>query len=144
MNPISIGTDTFYLTSGDTRVAGHVQSGSNNVATFSPDNNLEANTKYTVLLTTGLKDLAGNSLAQNYSWSFTTGALTRALVNNTTSATPTVTPLPTEEATPMPVESSPTASPGNPISGMIPIVLAFIAILAIGGVTVFYLVKIKK
>ncbi len=86
MDPASINTNTLYLTSDGAKVAGHAQLGSNNVVSFSPDGNLMANTKYTVLLTTGVKDLAGNCLTQNYSWSFTTGALTRALVNNTTSA----------------------------------------------------------
>ena len=119
IDPASINTDTLYMASDGTKVAGHAQLGSNNVASFSPDVNLIANTKYTVVLTTGVKDLAGNYLAQNYSWSFTTGALTRALVNNTTSATISVTPLPTEAPEPTPIEPSPTAIPDSPTSGLI-------------------------
>lgn len=43
-------------------------------ATFTPSANLSSNTKYTATVTTGVKDSAGNALASNYSWSFTTGS----------------------------------------------------------------------
>lgn len=39
-----------------------------------PDRNLERNTKYRVLITTRMEDLAGNRLAQNMVWHFTTEA----------------------------------------------------------------------
>lgn len=42
-------------------------------ATFSPTVGLTASTTYTVTLTTGCTDAAGNPLAADYSWSFTTG-----------------------------------------------------------------------
>lgn len=42
-------------------------------ATFSPTAGLTASTTYTVTLTTGCTDTAGNPLAADYSWSFTTG-----------------------------------------------------------------------
>ena len=44
-------------------------------ATLDPASNLEANTTYTATIkggSTGAKDLAGNALAQDYSWTFTT------------------------------------------------------------------------
>ena len=44
------------------------------IATFTPASNLAANTVYAVTMTTGAKDLAGNALASNYAWSFTTAA----------------------------------------------------------------------
>jgi hypothetical protein len=61
---------------------------SNNTATFTrlnhsvtpgvceptPASWLEPNTTYTAALTTGAKDMAGNALASNLVWSFTTGA----------------------------------------------------------------------
>ena len=35
---------------------------------------LAANKKYMVVVTTGAQDKAGNALARNYSWTFTTGS----------------------------------------------------------------------
>src|SRR5260370_633904 len=43
-------------------------------ATFAPSVTLLPNTIYTATITTGAKDLAGNALAGNYVWNFTTGA----------------------------------------------------------------------
>lgn len=42
------------------------------IATFTPSANLDVNTTYTATVTTGAKDLAGNALAADYVWSFTT------------------------------------------------------------------------
>jgi hypothetical protein len=42
------------------------------VATLNPNANLAADTRYTVTLTTGIRDAARNTLAQN-TWSFVTG-----------------------------------------------------------------------
>ena len=42
--------------------------------TFDPTSDLVANTDYLASVTTGAKDEAGNALAQNYSWTFTTGS----------------------------------------------------------------------
>jgi Ca2+-binding RTX toxin-like protein len=49
----------------------------NKKATLDPASDLEANTSYTATLkggSTGVKDLAGNALGQDYSWTFTTAA----------------------------------------------------------------------
>src|SRR6185503_7495868 len=43
-------------------------------ATFNPINALAPNTVYAATITTGTRDLAGNPLANSFSWSFTTGA----------------------------------------------------------------------
>lgn len=43
------------------------------VATFTPTSALLASTNYTATITTGVKDLAGNTLTSNRVWSFTTG-----------------------------------------------------------------------
>jgi uncharacterized protein (TIGR03437 family) len=43
-------------------------------ATFTPFSTLSAATTYTATITNGAQDLAGNPLAGNYVWSFTTGA----------------------------------------------------------------------
>ena len=42
-------------------------------ASFDPDENFSPSTKYTVTVTTGLRDLAGNALIAPVSWSFSTG-----------------------------------------------------------------------
>lgn len=46
----------------------------NRIVTFTPINALASATLFTATITTGAKDLAGNALATNASWSFTTGS----------------------------------------------------------------------
>jgi len=67
LNPYS----SFTVTGGGYQVSGNVTY-SNKTATFVPYTALDRNTLYTVMLTTTVSDLAGNHLAANYSWSFTT------------------------------------------------------------------------
>ncbi len=50
-------------------------------ATFIPSAPLAYSTTYTATITDGVKNLAGNSLASNYIWSFTTGAQPPAPAN---------------------------------------------------------------
>jgi hypothetical protein len=45
---------------------------SNAIAVFTPSNTLIPNTLYTATITKGTKDLAGNSIVANHTWSFTT------------------------------------------------------------------------
>ena len=75
MNPMTITTLTFLLQQGATAITGAV-SYSGTTAVFSPTSNLLPNTLYTATITTGSQDLAGNALATNYVWSFTTGTTT--------------------------------------------------------------------
>ena len=72
MDPSTITTSTFTLKSGTTAVSGTV-SYTGTTATFVPPSNLATSTAYTATITTGAKDLAGNALAVNFGWSFTTG-----------------------------------------------------------------------
>jgi hypothetical protein len=58
---------------GSTNIAGTVNY-AGLIATFTPAVNLSNNTLYTATVTTGAKDLTGNSLAINKVWSFTTGS----------------------------------------------------------------------
>ena len=46
-----------------------------NTATFTPTAPLAGNTLYTANVTSGVKDVAGTFLANNYSWTFTTSAI---------------------------------------------------------------------
>jgi hypothetical protein len=75
MDPLTITSTTFTVTGpGTTAVAGTVAySGTGNTATFTPTSALAANTVFTITVTTGAKDLAGNALAASFVCSFTTG-----------------------------------------------------------------------
>jgi outer membrane beta-barrel protein len=70
MDPQSITETTFTLNQGKTPVAGKVTS-SASTATFTPERNFEKGKSYTGTVTTGARDLSGNSLAKDYVWSFT-------------------------------------------------------------------------
>jgi len=76
MNPSTINTTTFTLTApGPTPVAGTVTYDvSSYAATFTPTNPLAVSTTYTATITTGAQDLAGDPLASDYVWTFTTSA----------------------------------------------------------------------
>ncbi len=76
MKSSTINSTTFTLTGpGLTPVAGVVTYvASSDVATFTPTNPLALSTLYTATITTGAQDLAGDPLASNYVWSFTTSA----------------------------------------------------------------------
>ena len=72
MDPSTINNTTFTLKQGTADVPGTVSySGS---AVFTPATDLLNNTTYTATITTGAKDLAGNALASDFGWSFTTVA----------------------------------------------------------------------
>ena len=73
MDATTIQTSTFSLRQGITTVSGFV-SYSGVTATFAPANNLLPNSTYIATISTGAKDLAGNALASDFVWSFTTGA----------------------------------------------------------------------
>lgn len=71
MNPATINATTVSLKQGTNAVAGTVTY-SGTTASFKPAVALSPNTVYTGTVTTGAKDVSGNALAANYTWSFTT------------------------------------------------------------------------
>ena len=98
MDPATINTTTFNLKQGSAVVTGTVIY-AGVTATFSPTNQLAGNTIYTATITTGAKDLNGNSLAAAFVWSFTTST-------NADTTPPTVTlTLPVNEATGVPINT---------------------------------------
>lgn len=73
MNPLTINTDSFTLSSDGGPVSGTVTLGPlNKNATFTPNANLAVGTLYTAKITTASKDLAGNPMASEVTWNFTT------------------------------------------------------------------------
>lgn len=73
INPLTINNDTFKLRNkSGTEIKGEVSYSFEKKASFKPSGNLPYDNKYTVTITTGVIDLAGNHLASDYVWSFTT------------------------------------------------------------------------
>ncbi|HUQ19407.1 MAG TPA: Ig-like domain-containing protein, partial [Gemmatimonadaceae bacterium] len=75
LDPTSVNSSTFLVTVTATgaAVAGTVSFNSSSLqAIFIPTSTLQPNTNYTVTLTTGMKDAAGNALASNNVFTFTT------------------------------------------------------------------------
>src|SRR3990172_923555 len=72
MDCATLTTATFTL-NGAAAVNGNVNCNGSS-ATFTPSASLAATTAYTATVTTGVRDTAGNALAANYFWSFTTAA----------------------------------------------------------------------
>jgi outer membrane beta-barrel protein len=85
MDTTTFTGSTFTLMQGTTPVSGQLTY-TDSTVTFIPANNFEKGKEYTATITTGAKDLAGNALASNYQWGFTTG-----LVADTTAPTVTFT-----------------------------------------------------
>jgi VCBS repeat-containing protein len=69
----SVTATSFILSDGVDNVVGTF-SVNGAIVTFDPSAPLLDNTTYTATLTTAVTDLAGNPLATNYSWTFTTSA----------------------------------------------------------------------
>jgi hypothetical protein len=75
----TIDEETLILASSAGRVSGTVQYADKSI-TFVPSDKLELATVYIATLSTNVKDLAGNALAANYAWSFTTTPVTEGWV----------------------------------------------------------------
>ena len=73
MDPTTITASTFALTQGLTPVLGSI-SYLGTTLTFNPSSDFTPSTTYTATVTTDATDLAGNPLASDYVWTFTTGA----------------------------------------------------------------------
>jgi hypothetical protein len=79
VQPATLTSNTVQLFSGNsTRPIKATLSKTSTSVTLTPSTKLDAKTKYTAKIkggATGVKDLAGNSLASDFSWSFTTGSM---------------------------------------------------------------------
>jgi hypothetical protein len=76
MDPLTISTASFTLEDSMGKgVTGSVNYNTvSKIATFTPSNDLAINTTYTATITIGAKDLAGNALAVDEIWNFSTSA----------------------------------------------------------------------
>ena len=77
MDPSTIIGANYTLKIGTTPVAGAVTY-ANSVAYFTPQNDLLPNTEYTATVTTGVKNVAGTAMLNDYVWKFTTRAAVAA------------------------------------------------------------------
>jgi uncharacterized protein (TIGR03437 family) len=73
LNPLTVNAATFLVKQGATVVAGSVAY-TGVTATFTPTAAFAPSLPFTATITTGVQDLAGNALAANFVWNFTTGA----------------------------------------------------------------------
>ena len=71
MNPATLTNTTFTLSAGGVAIAGAVTY-TGTTASFTPAVSLASNTVFTATITTGAQDVAGDALAANYVWTFTT------------------------------------------------------------------------
>ena len=85
MDPATITTSTFTVKQGEVAVSGTVAY-SGVTAVFTPASYLAPSSPCTATITTGAKDLAGNALASDFVWSFTTG-VAPDVINPTVSST---------------------------------------------------------
>lgn len=72
MDVSTINSTTFTLKQGTINISGTIAY-EGTTATFTPTSLLIAGTNYSVSLTTGLKNLSGNAISANNSWTFSTG-----------------------------------------------------------------------
>ena len=90
INAATVTGTTFQLRDAGNNLVTAVVSASGNQITLNPSTSLTTSTIYTATITggaSGVKDLAGNALVGNYSWSFTTA------VDNTPPTVTSVSPL---------------------------------------------------
>jgi MYXO-CTERM domain-containing protein len=89
MKGSTITTGNFQLKQGSTNVPGTVTlNGAGTMATFQPTSPLAGGATYTATVTTGVQDAAGNAMAADKSWSFTTSAAADTAPPSVNSVTP--------------------------------------------------------
>jgi len=81
MDKTTISSLTYTVKQGSVSVPGTITYTGTN-ATFTPTSNLQYSTVYSGVITTGAKDMAGNALASNFTFSFTNCCGTRPYIAN--------------------------------------------------------------
>lgn len=90
MDAATITTATVALEDAVSNAVDGSVTSSGATATFLPDANLEFNTTYTLRVSTGAEDLAGNQLESEYSFSFTTDPIRVLYLGDTAVNTPII------------------------------------------------------
>src|SRR3990172_4187703 len=81
-------TPSTFLVSDEIGTIGGTVSYSGTTATFTPSGTLAYSTMYTATINTGVTDLAGNAMASDYIWSFTTGDMFDTTLPTVSATTP--------------------------------------------------------
>ncbi|MDD4713406.1 MAG: Ig-like domain-containing protein [Bacteroidales bacterium] len=81
MNSSTINSLTFKLKKGTVSILGSVTY-IGMTASFDPSANLAENSVYTATITDGAKDVSGNALTKDTTWSFSTGALPKVITTD--------------------------------------------------------------
>ena len=85
MDNNSISSSEIYLTDNlSNLIPGSLTYLDNKSLTLTPDNNLSENATYIGFVKAGIKDLAGNQLESDYSWTFKTGDFTAPIISEVT------------------------------------------------------------
>ncbi len=87
MDPSTVTVASFGLSQGTTPVSGLVTY-AGLTAVFNPGSDFAPDTAYTVMVTTGARDLAGNALQANFGWGFRTGQAPDTTAPTVTSTSP--------------------------------------------------------
>jgi hypothetical protein len=82
MNASTINNITFTLTQGSNVISG-VVSYTGTTASFTPSASLTSGSTYTATITNGVQSAGGIAMGNNYSWSFSTGAIIAPVVIST-------------------------------------------------------------
>jgi methionine-rich copper-binding protein CopC len=105
----TVNLSTFAVTTGGVAIAGTVsQTGA--TARFSPAVALQPEVRYTATLAASIADLAGNTMGQPYTWSFTTGPVPDFTAPNVSATSPA------RSATDVPVETAITLTFSEPVN----------------------------
>jgi hypothetical protein len=119
MDPTTLTTSTFTLQQGTKTIPGSVTCSGTRVVLV-PANALSYQSVYTAVITPGVKDLQGKSIAEDYKWSFTT--VTAPISGGSSGGSVINSPTPTTSPTPSPTIKEITMYdsdlPAPPVSGM--------------------------
>lgn len=88
IDPLTLSSTTFVLRDALGGAVSATVSYAPPVVRLQPGTSLSGNAQYTATLTTGIKDLAGNALAADYTWSFRTGAELGTWLRTATASAP--------------------------------------------------------